>query len=412
MKNSQLAIRPTADLLSSDTQLFLGRAVSKIMKLTPNGSKLTDDQAKALAVYSYMTDLNPFSGECYWMDGIGPTPGVAGYRRKAKEQNLLLGNDYWVEFKIAEPHEADFNPDAGDVAWKCILHDYEAEKKHRQSLLELYREFRQDPTIDSPIKKAEQFVGTAPTWDAVGVVSADEHFSAPVYEDWKTKKIKRDENGKKVYKPEMWDRNERAKKRAEKGALKKRYPDVLIPEFREIADANVTAAISQISAPTQSYDVAETKEMFGVSDPIIDRVAHIVEHGTPDEEFPYVEPPNPDNRPWIGEEVKNFLIITRNNHAESENLYDDDKGSRKGAMIGKLNELFGGSLERHAVTEYVFGVKSLSNVPDAVLLAFSDWLSVKKVGDDWVAAENVPQEARNVLKQALINSGQMELFKE
>jgi hypothetical protein len=67
--------------------------------------------------------------------------------------------------------------------------------------------------------------GDLPTWEAVGVVYHDENFG----------------------KLEKWDRNERAKKRAEKGAIKKRYPDLIIPDYGEVYDSNVEVVVHDVS---------------------------------------------------------------------------------------------------------------------------------------------------------------------
>jgi len=59
----------------------------RIKKCVPNGSKLQDDEALALAQIAVSTDLSPFVGELFYIPGKGPHIGIEGLRRKASEQS-------------------------------------------------------------------------------------------------------------------------------------------------------------------------------------------------------------------------------------------------------------------------------------------------------------------------------------
>src|SRR5512137_1884010 len=81
--------------LATTTQLQ--ELAERFKLLIVNGKNLQGNEALALAQYSQMTDLNPFAGECYYLPGIGPGPGIAGWRKKADEQLE------WEARKAAEP---------------------------------------------------------------------------------------------------------------------------------------------------------------------------------------------------------------------------------------------------------------------------------------------------------------------
>lgn len=190
---------------------------SRIKYMIVNGNRLQDAEVFALAQYAAANDLNPFAGECYYLPGSGPCPGVAGWRKKAQEQleyeadrEGAKGAHFWTEDRAAEPGETMFNPDKGDIAVFVTLHDWLSNTRWRKAIFETMRQlhdFGQDATIEA----AQRFVGPEPVWTALGVVYGSEKFAA---------------DGK----AEKFDRYERAKKRAEKLAIKKRFPRVNLPE--------------------------------------------------------------------------------------------------------------------------------------------------------------------------------------
>jgi hypothetical protein len=236
--------QPTSQLMNAQSQSAIMDLANRLMKFPPTNKPLTSIQAAQLAVFSIMVDANPYAGEIYASD-IGPQLGIPLYRRKAKEWNRAMGGnddwDYSVNYRVAEDHEADFNPAKGDVAWVCELTDTKAMKEWQDSYV---RFFNLATSGGASYKEADQLAtrmsGPRPVWTGTGVVYGSEHFSKGEVERWEKVDgrnlpvLKVDETGAPVYQPEMFDRNERAKKRAEKVALKKRYPDLIIPEFSEV----------------------------------------------------------------------------------------------------------------------------------------------------------------------------------
>lgn len=206
-----------------ESQIVLqAREISKRIRfMIVNGNKLKDDEVYALAHFSAANDLNPFAGEAYYLPGIGAIPGIAGWRKKANEQLMweaekegLHGAHFWIEWRQAKPEEAVFTP-GRDYAWHCTLHDYLSNKRWRESIFQTARELKQFGWEGKEaMTEATRMVGEEPVWTAVGVVLADESFG-----------------GK-----EKFDRNERAKKRAEKQAIRKRFQQINLPDKGDAGD--------------------------------------------------------------------------------------------------------------------------------------------------------------------------------
>lgn len=247
MSDKTISVRTTtADMLSKIDSAQLANEANRLMKFGPYPN-ITAAEAAQLVMYGRMIDANPWNGEVY-PTPKGPMNGVMLYRRKAKEYNQRMAPtgetwDYKISYRLAESHEADYDPEKGDVAWMCELTDTQAEKEWQDAYVRFFNLLvAAKAPYEFADQKATRMAGTRPVWSAVGVVGGSEHFSAGEVDEWGTnasgkkypKTYKKDANGDDIYAQEMWDRNERAKKRAEKQALKKRYPDMLIPEFQEL----------------------------------------------------------------------------------------------------------------------------------------------------------------------------------
>jgi len=245
--NNSLVLSNPSSLLIAEGENEIKQIARKLMKMSSGGSHLTAEQATDLAVYSWVTQLNPFNGECYWLDKVGPVPGIAGYRIKAQEW-LWATSDQRVpvrvleEYRPATTQEADFDPDAGDIAWVCTLTDTVSRERWEQRIMKLGLHYKEmGATFKEAHDAALQDAGPCPSWSAVGVVKADEHFSGKKWESGK----QTDE-----YQPEKWDRNERAKKRAAKGCYRKGFPSMSLPdaEFGETIDAVAEDVKEEIKA--------------------------------------------------------------------------------------------------------------------------------------------------------------------
>lgn len=215
--NTQKDIVPAdyAPLIAYGNRATVREMAYRVKSLVAGGKRLNDDEAIALAQYAVATGLNPFIGECYYMPGIGPIPGVSGWRKKADEQLEYERKQarspfarWWVDFvepSTSETEVMDIHP--GDIPIKAILHDTLSKSDWERRKLGAMVEFIKAGLKEGASELADSLVGPEPTWTAVGIVKATENFGG-----------------------DKMPRYERACKRAEKAAIKKRFPRVNLPE--------------------------------------------------------------------------------------------------------------------------------------------------------------------------------------
>jgi len=220
----QNAIATTNNKIESETVRAAREIASRLKYMISNGNKLTDQEVYALAHYSAANGLNPFAGECYYIPGTGPCPGVAGWRTKAQEQMEYEaklanqnGGNFWCEYFHADPTDCNFDPQK-DIAYMVILHDSVSRKRWTDSVKEIAMDFVKIgvPFFDA-FDKARELIGAEPITISYGVVFSTESFA-------------------KDGKPEKFDRHERAKKRGEKLCLRKRFPRIHLPEPEGLED--------------------------------------------------------------------------------------------------------------------------------------------------------------------------------
>lgn len=188
----------------------------RIKLMIYNGKNLTDAESMALAQYSVGNGLNPFVGEAYYLPGKGPTPGIAGWRKKADEQleyerrNAKAPFARWfVEYPEPDESERDtFDPKPGDIVVKAIVTDSLSKTDWEQRVLGAYVKLVAAGVKD--MDAAKELVGPRPMWTALGCVRASENFGG-----------------------DAMSRYERACKRAEKAAIRKRFPRINLPEFED-----------------------------------------------------------------------------------------------------------------------------------------------------------------------------------
>jgi hypothetical protein len=200
----------------------------RIKYMIINGSKLADPEVFALAQYAAATDLNPFAQECYYLPGTGPVPGIAGWRKKANEQLVFEARDinfrepvgFWVDIRPCEPGEANFDPEKGDIAYHVALHDTLTRQRWMTEYFFAANQFmKMGMNLHEASDAAKLMIGEEPVKTGVGVVFANEKFTR----DGGTEK---------------YDRHERAQKRAEKLAIRKRFQriDLHEPEGVDVDD--------------------------------------------------------------------------------------------------------------------------------------------------------------------------------
>ena len=205
----------------SEIQVRAREFAQRLKYMIVNGHKLQDEEVYALAQYAASTRLDPFSGECWYIPGKGPCPGIAGWRTKGQEQLEYEAKTsgekdpgyFWCNYEDADPKECVFDP-TKDIAYKVTLRDSRTQNAWRSSLketIQMLREALKDCKATPEdfwnlVKEAKEMVGPEPLWTGYGVVFGTENF------------------------PPSFDRRERAKKRGEKLAIKKRFPRIHLPE--------------------------------------------------------------------------------------------------------------------------------------------------------------------------------------
>lgn len=348
---------------------------SRLRYMVQNGRKLDDQEVYALAQYCAMTDLNPFAAEAYYIPGVGPTPGVAGWRKKANEQLLdearranEPGAHFWVEFIPCESGEAMFDVSKGDVAYKAVLRDWLSNKRWRTAYFDAVRFLREVGDSD-PLTNAYRFSGPEPVWEGVGVVYADEVFSR---------------EGKR----EKFDRHERAKKRAEKIAIRKRFQAIHLPEPE---GADVDYVEGELSEPRERLGEGKIMENLGFGE----EQPQEQKHADANENVAYV-PLTTDLRyspEQLMQRIKEIAAQSVNQSTSSEK-----RGLVVHCLEGALSFTTDPEASRKFLTKQLTGYSSTRDMPDSYVLALYRWLNPHKdSGGDWVADEMAQREASAAL---------------
>lgn len=216
---TDLMVTQQSRVLSADVDAL--SALANRLMIFPPGKPLTKPQAAQMAAYSFILDADPYNDEIMVTD-IGIQKGIPLYRRKAKEWNLQVhGREYGytVSYRKAKEGEADFDPTRGDVAYVAtVIDEYQLERWQNTYSTFLKDAIAAGAKYDQAREDAFIIAGPRPEHTGIGVVDAREKFSKAEYVDGKP-------TGD--YKPEMYDRHERAKKRGLKIALKDAYPSMM-----------------------------------------------------------------------------------------------------------------------------------------------------------------------------------------
>lgn len=381
--NQMEAPRPQAIVYTLQAKVL----IDQLRFMIVNGNKLQDPEIKALAQYAEATQLNPFAGECYYIPGKGPCPGIAGWRKKAQEQmqyeaSLLKQPAYanfWVEFREATPADCKFDLARGDVAIVAILHDRITQKAWREDLYGLAdhifeKAAGQIKYIDA-VAMARSDVKQEPVVEGAGVVFGGENFGSN----------------------DKFDRIERAKKRAEKLALRKRFPRLHIPEPEgaDTIDAETyTISVEKPDAlPLTDADVRKVNRDMGFSDPEPKPVEGELENISSEPKSPWImngegpaveqptEPPAAEEgkRPFSPEVLKIRIQNGARKYASSASL----KPSERSLVMAGMTNLFVGIEGAREfglkVFEFLTGETESSKVGDGWFYALNIWLNIKTI---------------------------------
>ena len=149
----------------------------RVKVMVPGGNKLSDSEAQALAQVSYVTGLNPFIGEVWYIPGRGPMVGIKGARRCGNEEISKAGGPdaYWfADTQPCSPQEAGA-PDGENVAaaYKSVITDSVSTAKYQKMLIETISAMREAGSPD-PVGEAKQIIGKKPEWIGCGYSTVSE----------------------------------------------------------------------------------------------------------------------------------------------------------------------------------------------------------------------------------------------
>lgn len=173
-----------------------GQAMFRQLKLMiSNGSRLTNEEALALATFGRVEGLDPLNGECWILKGkndvvVGCAVGIKGLRKKASE-GLPEGEFWFPHFDDISSEMAGKDKDI-KIAYKCTIRYTAATQR--------YIDLRKQ-VVDSglSVDEAKEICGPQPEWEGIGIFRFTE------------------EN---QYRDAKYPQDNRAKKRAEAEAIK------------------------------------------------------------------------------------------------------------------------------------------------------------------------------------------------
>ena len=404
MTNQSIQLSHNTQLLASEGTKEIQEIGRKLMKLTPGGKKLDAEQCAELAVAAYITGANPFVNEIYYMQGVGPYLGYQFYNRKATEQLAIEDPKtpprIWFDERPADHTDCLFDESKGDVAWTVVLHD---SVTHATWLGQQMEMFIKLTTAGIPSEKAwsiaESKAGPEPIWQASAACYGDEKFVGKVWVDGK--KTDQDQ-------PEKWDRNERAKKRAQKWALRKRFSNMVVPDpemgddviegtAREIVDL-VAATITREEAEKPKRTEKQNLEELGFDGP---------------ESFKTNWQPPPksngvsvvDVRPWEPEELKRQIEAKSEEYLgkRCNPVYRNIIAKVVGTTLQDSDK----STKRYELFKWLVGNSSTKEWEECVVNAVQWWIGVTDYNDRPPAY--VEQEIVAAHEYALSQAGQMKL---
>jgi hypothetical protein len=365
--NKSIIKSQTVDLSYGEAGDIISFA-KRIKVMIPNGNKLTDGEAQALAQVSLITQCNPFIGEVWYIPGSGPMIGIKGARRHATEQIKEAGgaSAYWSkDMKVVSGEEAGYKGDIRDLAaaYICVLTDSVSTEKFQKLFMDMVNAFREAGDPD-PVGNARELLGKRPQWVGYGFSTVSEK--------------------------SRMNKDSLARKRAEADAIKQRFD---IPFGATVAAADVAADESsdwtdaeEVNAPVPSEQEVRTSEA-------IQKI----------------------ERPYPPEVLREHVQLKANEHQRNGKLSATDK--QRGLVAAVLKECFAGDKDaeiiRKMVIQYLIGYDSLSSTkgaPGIYVNALMDWLKPEKdSGGAYRADPTASAEAQKVYREVLKDSGQIEM---
>jgi len=161
----------TAIMKRDEYSIEIRRMAQDIKDLLPNGNKLQDFEALALAHSAQALRLNPFTGEIWYIPDHGLMAGIKGHRRTAHEQIEKAGgaaSSYWPEFDLMTPEQKKqyLIPDNA-LGFICRLYDTVTLRTYSETVERLFK-------AGAPWADIKHIIGDRPYTVGVGFYQSGE----------------------------------------------------------------------------------------------------------------------------------------------------------------------------------------------------------------------------------------------
>lgn len=356
-----------------------------------NGAKLAEPEVFALAQYAAATLLDPFSGECWYIPGKGPCPGIAGWRKKAQEQleyeaehsGVKEGAHYWVEFYPAGENDCKFDAARGDIAFVAHLRDYLTQKRWRNDVFVAAKEIMSlDPgkvPYSEAMAIAREMVGKEPLVIGAGVVFAGENFGGN----------------------DKFDRFERCKKRAEKAALRKRFPRIHLPEpegVDDVVDSGDYKIVMEEEEPKKKLTAADTTQIikelgFEVEEPVAEaEYANVPTHHETTEKSEQTRPYNPE---YLRSRIINGAAKYKK---DATRITPVERQITAVGMTNLFAGLEGAAGYGQSVLKFLSGTDDHTALEDEWMVAVKNWLQVREVDGEPMPSSHACEEGMKIIE--------------
>ena len=138
----------TYELTTYGSKTELQEMAARFKVALRGGDKLQTNEVYALAQIAKLTNLNPFTGELWYIPGKGPMIGIAGARRLWNEKAKAGGGWAYIEIVPCSPEEAGATEKDVVVAFKAIAHDSKATADYQKIMTETITSMRANGSAD------------------------------------------------------------------------------------------------------------------------------------------------------------------------------------------------------------------------------------------------------------------------
>ena len=147
----------------------------RLADLSPGGMKYTDDEALALAQYSWSLGANPLVGEAWLLKNektgkvLGLMPGIRLHRRRADEKDERTDDVRWIEYTYLEDidERARFSIPQNAMAIKARLYRQSTTKAYSDATGKL-------ADAGAPWDEIKHILGTKPYIEGIGILTKSE----------------------------------------------------------------------------------------------------------------------------------------------------------------------------------------------------------------------------------------------